>query len=150
MKKLVKKISNSFLSDWRGMSIVRKILFVAMMTSSISLIVSNVFFHQFVDFLFVVTLSILTIYLLYIVGGVFVAIFKEMIKTFPEEWRKMKKIEKILFVGFLTGSAIILPAVFLKLKAVAFLDLVLMSACVIYIISDYIQKKIIAKNKRSE
>lgn len=147
MKKLVKKISNSFLSDWKGMNTVEKVLFIAMMTSSISLITSKVFFPQFVDFLFLVTLSVITIYLLYRVGGVFVAIFKEIIKTFPEEWRKMKKIEKILFVGFLSGSAIIFPAVVLKLKVVAFSALVLMSACIIYSISDYIKKIVITKKQ---
>lgn len=95
------------------MNIFRKTLFVSMMTSSLSLITSVIFFHQFEEFFFETTLILTTIYLMYMVGGVFVAIFKETTKTFPEEWAKESKFGKIMFILIIiTGIACVISVFF--------------------------------------
>jgi len=113
MKKLVKKISNTLRSEWKGMSILGKLFYVYNVMSVIALFVCNEFLPQHLWLMITVVMVNALISMLVVMVPIFFSIGREIFQGLPAEWKSSNRLEKVIYSLFALGAVIICPAVFL-------------------------------------
>lgn len=121
VKQAVVVIGNSIASDWKKMKIFRKISLLIMLGAAFCNILAAIFMKQVHFIVWELSFFMVFACLVFMVGGIFVGIAKEVVEDFPGEWKKMDKAEKIIFSTFLLTAIMFIPALILGWRNVMLL-----------------------------
>lgn len=99
MKKLMKKIRNSVLTDWKKMNSTHRVLFILTVLSPIATIFSLIFFKEIFPLMAIGSLIILTLYLLVTLGAIFISATKKIIQESQTERPFPNKNQKRLWLS---------------------------------------------------